>query len=700
MDDSRSAKIHNTQYYPLLEQKTLVEEGTHGEDLDVGDLPNELRHSECFDDHEPDLQRKAAAACGADWVIVPDDDRHAGKVLAWNSIVCFAVLCVAFYQPYALTLLKDDRTAMSYMLDTIFSIDMMLQFFTAFENSAESANSELWERNLSRIATRYVSLPFSYDGKGGWFWLDVLSILPGWVDAGYHVLGQRQPSDKKTRIWLLLRLFRLLRARHFTRVFRLSDNLNEYYGVPMASFEVVRFVLITSLTCHWMACLWVLTEGKVTEGTFSYQVPLGGESWLSALIVAKGDPCEPSAAENPNCVYSQALYWAVMTLTSVGYGDITPQNEMEYHICTLCMINVAFVWAYVVGSIVSLLSSGDPYAVQFRQNADDLTELMGNRHLSKDLQVRLRSYLHAARQIRRSQGQHDFLQSQMSTGLLREVALTSVFCKIFLQAVYWAKELEQDALLDMVRELEPRSYGPREVITASRSVVLMSKGLAANKGKILRRGAVWGESDVLLESVHLMSESRPRTLTYVEVLVLERHHILSVCEMYPAANHRIRRAQIKTAVLRAFVFTAKERVEMKKHAEADVLSVVEEQQTTQRQTSGLSNHSGRCRRRTPSKQSIGDIAKERVKERKTKEESYQRAWSEKRSFGRLRSGGSMLFAKEEEKKMDVAQIVHLLTGIEHTTKQLLEHQNTLSARQDVMHAQLQKIHYIESNVHG
>ena len=64
-----------------------------------------------------------------------------------------------------------------------------------------------------------------------------------------------------------------------------------------------------------------------------------------------------------------------MTVTTIGYGDLGPQNLAESWICTTIMFLGCCIYAYLVGSIVSSLSGANPAQQDFRRDLAYLTDL-------------------------------------------------------------------------------------------------------------------------------------------------------------------------------------------------------------------------------------------------------------------------------------------------------------------------------------
>ena len=57
--------------------------------------------------------------------------------------------------------------------------------------------------------------------------------------------------------------------------------------------------------------------------------------------------------------YIESLYWAVTTITTVGYGDISANNNLEKIYCILVMIIGVLCFSYASGSLSSILSNSD-----------------------------------------------------------------------------------------------------------------------------------------------------------------------------------------------------------------------------------------------------------------------------------------------------------------------------------------------------
>ena len=83
-----------------------------------------------------------------------------------------------------------------------------------------------------------------------------------------------------------------------------------------------------------------------------------------------------------------------MTITTIGYGDITPETETEQLMSCACMLLGAFHFGYVIGTVGSILNSRNKKLHDFREKLNNLNDFMEEFHFKGPVQKELRQFMH------------------------------------------------------------------------------------------------------------------------------------------------------------------------------------------------------------------------------------------------------------------------------------------------------------------
>ena len=91
-------------------------------------------------------------------------------------------------------------------------------------------------------------------------------------------------------------------------------------------------------------------------------------------------PCSPRArrvhvsrppstwhTRRPRGRYVVSLHWSMMTVTSIGYGDISPASLIEYGISILCQFIGAVTWAACVSQLAGIFANLNPHETAWKQ---------------------------------------------------------------------------------------------------------------------------------------------------------------------------------------------------------------------------------------------------------------------------------------------------------------------------------------------
>lgn len=161
-----------------------------------------------------------------------------------------------------------------------------------------------------------------------------------------------QENSKFFRILLFmkfLKILRLLRAFKLKRIFgKLEDylQLSPFFNAILA---FIRLCFLIIIIAHWFACGWHLLA-QYEEN--SYPV-----TWLSIAGV-DGDDWVTR--------YITSLYWAITTMITVGYGDITPITSPEKLYTVFFMLLACGVFGYTMSRIGTIFQSFEENSMEFK----------------------------------------------------------------------------------------------------------------------------------------------------------------------------------------------------------------------------------------------------------------------------------------------------------------------------------------------
>ena len=126
-------------------------------------------------------------------------------------------------------------------------------------------------------------------------------------------------------------LIGLLKTARLLRLVRVARKLDRYseYGAAVLFLLMCTFALIA----HWLACIWYAI-GNMEQPHVDSRI-----GWLHNLGDQIGKPYNSSGLGGPSIKdkYVTALYFTFSSLTSVGFGNVSPNTNSEkiFSICVM-----------------------------------------------------------------------------------------------------------------------------------------------------------------------------------------------------------------------------------------------------------------------------------------------------------------------------------------------------------------------------
>jgi len=470
-------------------------------------------------------------------------DPRSKRMKRWDSIIALALLYTALLTPYEIAFLdmkpasKIDVKLSSFVLycinwvvDLTFLTDLIFNFNLIYFDP-ELANGT-WIVDRYKIVYRYLT---------GFCIIDVISIIPfGEMDAG---------NLKALKLLRLLRLFKLLRILRSGRILkRLEDNINIDYNV----LTLCKFIIGTLFIAHWLACMFQLLTRIVstkTDWVTNYFSAHHDPGFEMGLCMDHTDHFETNSElraclhVSPFATYIAALYWALVTMSTIGYGDIVPTGTEERFFIIFAMLIGTSVFAYVVGSVCGIVANMDKKNAAFMELMDDLNAFMRATNLDVPLRYRLRDYFRYRHKGNDTSIWTNIL-TQMSPKLRGEVAIKQ--CGEWINNVPFFIGAPKQFVVDIALKLTSVTYPQDEEILRvgefSTQLYIVERGVVGGKGRVFTSGKVFGE-EVLGGGV---AGFTARAMTYCDLFVLDGSELEGVSNSYPRVQLNLRKAACRS----------------------------------------------------------------------------------------------------------------------------------------------------------
>ncbi|MBN1280015.1 MAG: ion transporter [Candidatus Thermoplasmatota archaeon] len=253
---------------------------------------------------------------------------------AWDVLVVVVTIFAAIDIPFKLAYNYSlSNIPLELVITLLFCVDIIIHFNTQIYVKGIVINDR------KHIAQHYLRTFFVFD---------LVAAVPfPLVAAGFPAIVPLS--------WLsLTRLFKLV------RIHTVISRWKNRQAINPSLLRLGIFFFWIFLLAHWIACVWV---------------------YIARIEQFVGTP-----------PYIDAIYWCITTITTVGYGDISPVTDLQKIWTMMAMIVGVGIYAYVIGNIASLLSHIDVAKASFSKQMEDINSFLSYKSVPKRVKQKVHNY--------------------------------------------------------------------------------------------------------------------------------------------------------------------------------------------------------------------------------------------------------------------------------------------------------------------
>ncbi|KAL4492465.1 hypothetical protein ABPG72_005600 [Tetrahymena utriculariae] len=242
------------------------------------------------------------------------------------------------------------------------------------------------------------------------------------------------------------------------KIQRINEHFRFYNRYPI-TYELLQLVSMLLIIAHLFGCGFYYI-GDNLQG--SYQNQQRQTNWVEANNLKDQDLFTK---------YLTTLYYCVITMITVGYGDITPISIYEKaYVIGMALISCG-VFAYSVNMVGNIFSKLREKNVSYQQEQFELINYMDCRNIKKQTQMKILKYLEY---INKGKDENKYQAMEILSQFpqnLREEVQREYFYKILKGDSFLEKQFSEKFLIQLSLKMKETTYGPWEKLVSRGSLV-------------------------------------------------------------------------------------------------------------------------------------------------------------------------------------------------------------------------------------